>query len=393
MKTLTAIKHTLSLGFISSTVLLSSTASQALTVQEVVNPRQTDGGWVTDMADILSDRTEAELNRLITDLEAKNGTEVAVVTVLETEPADSPKAFATQLFNYWGIGKAESDNGILFLVSLGDRRVEIETGYGIEAILADTQVAKVIETKITPQYKKGDYNRGTLDGTIALIDSLEGVTVQESAPTAKNISWNSLLLFSGVGITFIGGFTWFKNKLRKVWINPNQAIVSLDRQDTRDVYCAKCQEPMQRVQEIKLAKIQQVARKIGAVSYRGYTCSDCSNPLQPYSLIAYTSRSSRYQKCYECQEFTVTRTGEILKPPSYTSKGERTIKYTCHCCENVREKTEILPALSRQTNTRSRSRTSSGGSYGYYSGGGSGFSSGGGFGGGSSGGGGAGGDF
>jgi TPM domain len=146
MKTLTLVKQTAIYSFIGSTVLFAPLASQALTVEEVTNPRQNNGGWVTDMADILSDRTEGQLNQMIVELENRNGTEIAVVTVPETTPAESPKTFATQLFNYWGIGKAEENNGVLFLISTGDKRVEIETGYGIEAILPHTQVGNIIGT-------------------------------------------------------------------------------------------------------------------------------------------------------------------------------------------------------------------------------------------------------
>ncbi|HEY9768465.1 MAG TPA: TPM domain-containing protein [Coleofasciculaceae cyanobacterium] len=137
MKTLTILKHIISFSFIGSSILFIPFASRALTVQEVTNPRKDHNGWVSDMADILSSETESKLNRLISNLEQTNGTEIAVVTVPETAP-ESPKTFATQLFNYWGIGKVEADNGVLFLVSLSDRRVEIETGYGIESILPDT---------------------------------------------------------------------------------------------------------------------------------------------------------------------------------------------------------------------------------------------------------------
>ncbi|WP_019506861.1 YgcG family protein [Pleurocapsa sp. PCC 7319] len=188
MKTLTTFKQTITLGLISSTVLVTPLTSQALTVEEVINPQKTNDGWVTDMADILSDRTETELNHLITNLEQGNGTEIAVVTVPETSPADSPKTFATELFNYWGIGKAESDNGILFLISTGDRRVEIETGYGIESILPDAKVGNIIDTKITPQYKQGNFDRGTLDGTNALISVLLSVTnIQDSSEVTFKI--------------------------------------------------------------------------------------------------------------------------------------------------------------------------------------------------------------
>ena len=172
MKNLTLLKQTATLGFIGATVFSTSFATKALTIEEVINPRQDNNGWVTDMADILSDRTEAKLNHLITNLEQTNGAEIAIVTVPETAPATSPRAFATELFNHWGIGKSEANNGILFLVSLADKQVEIETGYGIVPILPNAEVGAIIDTKITPQYKHGNFDRGTLDGTQALIDVL-----------------------------------------------------------------------------------------------------------------------------------------------------------------------------------------------------------------------------
>ena len=122
------LKRTLVASSLCFAVLLFPLKSEALTVQEVPNPRQVYGGWVTDMAEILTDSTETQLNQIIEQLEAKNGTELAVVTVPETAPAGSPKEFTIELFNYWGIGKKEKDNGVLFLISVGDRRVEIETG-------------------------------------------------------------------------------------------------------------------------------------------------------------------------------------------------------------------------------------------------------------------------
>ena len=67
MKHLTVLKRIVSFGCISSSVLLASLTARAITVEEVVNPRQTNGGWVTDMANILSSETEDKLNRIITE--------------------------------------------------------------------------------------------------------------------------------------------------------------------------------------------------------------------------------------------------------------------------------------------------------------------------------------
>jgi uncharacterized protein len=166
-------KPTFWVSLLGSVVFLFPFPSLALTVQEVPNPRQNNGGWVTDMAGILTEQTETQINQMISQLEAKYGTEMAVVTVPKTAPADSPKQFATELFNYWGIGKKGQDNGVLFLISVGDRRVEIETGYGVEAILPDAKVGNIIDTQIIPRFKKGDFEGGTLAGTKALVVILE----------------------------------------------------------------------------------------------------------------------------------------------------------------------------------------------------------------------------
>jgi len=370
------LKRTATLGVIGSTIFLTPLASQALTVEEIINPQTTNSAWVTDMADILSDDTETELNHLISNLEQTNGTEIAVVTVPETAPTDSPKTFTTQLFNHWGIGKAESNNGILFLISTGDNRVEIETGYGIEPILSDAQVSKIIDTKITPQYKRGNFDRGTIDGTKSLVSSLDTFSVEEDI-SAQQGNWYTLAILAGASIASIAGMIRLMHNSGKVFINPSKTVTKLDRQDFRNVCCTKCKQPMGKVDNLVLTKAQQVAKKLGSVNYRGYKCTSCSDELQPYSLLAYISNSSRYQECPNCKVFTVTRTVETLKKPTYTSAGKRITIDICHCCDYIQEKFKIIPVLLRDE----------------FSGGGgsTGGSSGGGFGGGSSGGGGAGG--
>jgi len=148
--------------------------SLAVTVQDVPNPQQQYiRGWVTDMANLLGSDTKAKLNQMISKLEAENGTEIAVVTVPDTAASATPKQFATQLFNYWGIGKKDINNGVLFLISKSDRRVEIETGYGIEKILPNARVGNIIDQLIIPHFKQGDFAGGTLAGIQALTKVLE----------------------------------------------------------------------------------------------------------------------------------------------------------------------------------------------------------------------------
>ena len=203
------IKQTLWVSPLCLAILITPLASQALTVQEVPNPRQVNGGWVTDMAEILNNQTEAQLNQLISELEAQNGTEIAVVTVPQTVLYDSPKAFTTTLFKHWGIGKPGKNNGILFLISQGERRIEIETGYGIAEILPDAEVAKIIETKITPQFKQGNFDAGTLAGTKALIVVLNDEDT--------GISWVLYVVIGGIALALAFVITTYLRRRRRVY--------------------------------------------------------------------------------------------------------------------------------------------------------------------------------
>ncbi len=134
------------------------------------------------MANILSESTKTQLNQMISELEANNGSEVIVVTVPTTAPSPTPKAFTTELFNQWGIGKESVDNGVLFLTSVADRRVEIETGYGVEGILPDAQVGQIINSQITPKLRQGDWDGGILAGTEALVSVLSENPLETGLP-------------------------------------------------------------------------------------------------------------------------------------------------------------------------------------------------------------------
>ncbi|MBD2257883.1 TPM domain-containing protein [Pseudanabaena sp. FACHB-2040] len=174
----------------------------AVSVDQVPNPRQVNGGWVTDLADLLSSQAEGEINRMISNLQATNGSEVAVVT-LELVPADTtPKAFATELFNQWGIGAAGQDNGVLFLVSLGDRRFEIETGYGAEAYLPDARVGRIRDQTILPYFRQENYEQGILAGTEEIVNTLATASFDPaSAAPEPVIPWamNGLAALVGGG--------------------------------------------------------------------------------------------------------------------------------------------------------------------------------------------------
>lgn len=198
------------------TFILFSLPSYALTVQEVPNPQKQLGGWVIDVAKIITPNTEAKLNQIISQLERQTGDEITIVTVPETTPAPNPKAFTTKLFNYWDIGK----NGALVLVSKGDRRVEIVTGYGIEATLPDAQLSNIIQKEIIPQFKQGNFEGGILAGTKSLIAKLGGNLAVDAMDTSTTTNFNPQSGYVALGILLISSlgllsFWWFSSISRR----------------------------------------------------------------------------------------------------------------------------------------------------------------------------------
>ena len=93
-------------------------------------------GYVNDFASVLDESAEGHLEDYLRTLERDTSAEVVVVTVTSLD-GTTIEDYANRLFADWGIGQAQSDNGVLLVVAPRDRSVRIEVGYGLEPILPD----------------------------------------------------------------------------------------------------------------------------------------------------------------------------------------------------------------------------------------------------------------
>jgi uncharacterized protein len=121
-------------------------------------------GRVSDFAQVLDPATTAQLNALVAEVEQRTTAEIAVVVVPTTAPM-TPKEYTTALFNHWGVGKRGSDTGVMVLLAIDDRRVEIETGYGVEGILPDGHAGEIIRTAMLPAFTHDRWGEGLVAGT------------------------------------------------------------------------------------------------------------------------------------------------------------------------------------------------------------------------------------
>ena len=128
---------------------------------------------VTDYTQTLS---ENEINQLESKLVAfsdSTTTQIAVVIIKSLEGYDIAD-YSVKLAEKWGIGGSKNNNGVLLLASLGDRKVTIQTGYGVEGALPDGISRRIIENEIKPNFKSGNYYAGLDKGTNAIISYTKG---------------------------------------------------------------------------------------------------------------------------------------------------------------------------------------------------------------------------
>lgn len=147
-------------------------AEQAETAHSLPNPT----GWVSDFYDLYTPSEEAILNNLIDTFEQRTTIEISLVTLREdmTGPDSlSLDEYTLDLARAWGIGKAATGNGILIGISPVYRRMRIQNGTGIEAIITNGETAEIVKEGFLPGFRAGSFFEGTLAGLKMLMERLE----------------------------------------------------------------------------------------------------------------------------------------------------------------------------------------------------------------------------
>ncbi len=128
---------------------------------------------VTDLtATLRPDQTRA-LEERLRALEARKGSQIAVLLVASTEP-EAIEQYAIRVVESWRLGRKGVDDGVLLLVAKEDRRLRIEVGYGLEGVIPDAVASRIINEVITPYFKEGDFYGGIAAGVGRIIGLIEG---------------------------------------------------------------------------------------------------------------------------------------------------------------------------------------------------------------------------
>jgi uncharacterized protein len=130
-------------------------------------------GYVTDRAGIFSPSTRTNLEEILRGYEDKTSNQVVVATFPSLE-GDSLEDFSIRLAEAWKVGQKGRNNGVIFLIFKNERKIRIEVGYGLEGVLPDALAGQIISGVVAPYFRKGDYERGIMAGTDAIMKATQG---------------------------------------------------------------------------------------------------------------------------------------------------------------------------------------------------------------------------
>ena len=139
-------------------------------------------GDINDFAGILTPTEKAALVERCRKLRKELRGQVVVVT-LKSLAGGQIDDFAVKLFEQWGVGDEEKDNGVLLLVALEDHKARIETGKGVEGILPDALCGRVLDEQLFPAFKQGRYG----EGLIAAVNRIAEI-IERNEPAAAHLA-------------------------------------------------------------------------------------------------------------------------------------------------------------------------------------------------------------
>jgi uncharacterized protein len=145
-------------------------------------------GRVVDQTGTLSSGDVASLTQTLKDLEARKGSQVAVLIVPTTAP-ETIEQYSIRVAEAWKIGRKKIDDGALLVIAKDDRHLRIEVGYGLEGALTDATTKRIIDEDITPKFKAGDFAGGVTAGVNRMIRVINGEKLPAPEPPHWQSSW------------------------------------------------------------------------------------------------------------------------------------------------------------------------------------------------------------
>jgi uncharacterized protein len=239
---------------------------------------------VNDFTGTLDSGWKSSIEELCIKVRNETGAEIGVAVVSDLQGI-TIEEYAVKLFEKWGVGKADKDNGVLLLVSMQERKVRIEVGYGLEGVITDLEAGNIINDIIVPRFKQNDYNTGVYDGVYALASEIyadQGLTLE------------STIAVETTGQSGVSNFFDFNSR----WCNPFFV---------------------------------------------------CCIPIFLIVSLVSIIKGILNRRCPKCRKIKLVIKETVIRAASYTSSGEKLVERTCSYCGYYDKKLVTIPKKTRSS--------------------------------------------
>ena len=325
--------------------------------------------YVSNPDGIVSPEAVAAVDSTLNRLRRETTAEAVAVVVSDIDGEDID-LFANELFNSWGLGKSDNNNGLLILVAVDRRKAVIRTGTGIEGLLPDGYCGRILRKKMFPAFARGDYDGGLIaavnevaarlgDETaaaeirsemddaddasssvsplkvylgcsaalaliLAVIVIIKVASLRKKPPYDKYTAfenWKAPLLifsFAGLGIPLIVTIPLLL--MMKHWRNSPRL-------------CPNCHHRMQKIDEVHdndyLTPAQDCEERIGSVDYDVWHCPSCGET----DIFPFVNKSMPLVECSNCHARTAKLTADRIETqPTQNREGVGIKEFTCLNC-------------------------------------------------------------
>lgn len=136
---------------------------------------------VNDMAGFMSASEVEQLEAKLLEYEKTSSTQITVVTI-KSIGLYEPSQYGVELFNRWGLGQKDKNNGVLIFASKEEKKINITTGYGLEGALTDAMCGRIIRNEMAPSFKAGNFYEGFSRAADAVIAATKGEYIADDEP-------------------------------------------------------------------------------------------------------------------------------------------------------------------------------------------------------------------
>jgi uncharacterized protein len=373
------------------------TSAAVYTVETVPSPKvQGQEFYVCNPDTVLALTTVQELNERLQELEKNTSVEMAIVAIYAYDEHKYAVArdFALELFNYWGIGNAQTNTGILVFLAKESREVEIITGSGIEGIMTDLVCGEILDEAL-PDLSQNDFDAGMLQ----IMKGVENRLMSTENRSELLLGWkpkdpeNSAIAAGYVGFGFILLLIFGLVAYKKLNGVPGQSVKEIQDQSKSTqsclgclmvffpipllffyLYyviarrrvkmvppnCKKCNHTMVELpkeeENSRLSKNQLIEKNLQSCDYSLWKCPVCGEEeFIQHKGVKY----NKYSNCPVCGAHTYQNVGGVVMAnATYTSSGKRLDSYCCKACGHHEQVTIVIPQKVRPSSSYSSSSSS-----------------------------------